>query len=105
MAKNRFAPHDRVAPPSPIEYAHSRDRFLPEVNIEYAHSYADGESHEDHSKEEVLSQQRHCQWSRRDDLSQEQEEHSEWQKDRDAESDLREQLMILEMQRATWRSS
>ena len=35
-----------------------------------------------------LPEQRDCQWSWRNDLSQQQEEHSQWQQDRDGQADL-----------------
>lgn len=62
--------------------------YSPEVDVEDAHGDADGERDQDHGEEEIFSQQRHGQRRWRDDFSQQQEEHSERQQDRDAERDF-----------------
>lgn len=61
---------------------------LPEMNIEDADGDADGECDENHGKEQVLAQQGDGQGGGRDDLGQQEEEHSERQQDRDTQSHL-----------------
>ena len=50
--------------------------------IEHKHCDGDGERDQDHGEEEVLPQQGDSQRGGRDDLSQQQEEHSEGEQDR-----------------------
>ena len=53
----------------------------PEVDVENHHGDADTEGVEDHGEEDKLAEEGHHQGGGRDDLGEEQEEHSEGEKD------------------------
>lgn len=59
------------------------------MNIEHADSHPDAERHQDHREQQILPQQRDGQRRRRDDLGQQQEEHSQGEEDRYAQSNLK----------------
>lgn len=58
------------------------------MNIKDANGDHDGECDEDHGEEEIFAEERHRQRGRRNDLGEQQEEHSERQEDGDAEGHL-----------------
>ena len=58
------------------------------MNVKNPNCDEDGEGDEEHGEEEILAEEGDGQRAGRDDLGQQEEEHSEREEDGDAESDL-----------------
>jgi len=73
---------------SPDPRRHFMCRWFPVMDVEDDRRHEHGEADEGHGKEEVLSQERHCQGRRRDVLQDEEEKHGLGENDGDDEDDL-----------------
>ena len=81
-------PWQEVDENSPDPGRHQVSLRRSEVDVENHHGDADTEGVEDHGEEDKLAEEGHHQGGGRDDLGQQEEEHSEREQDGDGERDL-----------------